>query len=140
MTFDEHDIHSLALCVWKEARGEGCDGMKAVAHVIRNRVGVPGFAKNLHDVIYGKNQFTSMSVPSDPEFNLQPKSDDKLYAYCESMAPSILSSIDPDPTHGACYYANLKTMDKGGWFERHIVGDPANHPQTAQIGQHTFFK
>jgi hypothetical protein len=43
--------------------------MNAVAHVIFNRVGAAGFAKTLHEVIYGKNQFSSMSVCTDPEYN-----------------------------------------------------------------------
>jgi spore germination cell wall hydrolase CwlJ-like protein len=44
--------------------------MNAVAHVIFNRIGAPGFAATLHEVIYGKNQFSSMSISTDPEYNL----------------------------------------------------------------------
>jgi spore germination cell wall hydrolase CwlJ-like protein len=43
--------------------------MNAVAHVIFNRIGAPGFAGTLHEVIYGKNQFSSMSISTDPEYN-----------------------------------------------------------------------
>lgn len=139
MTYDDNDIHSLALVGWKEARGEGSVGIQAVMHVILNRVGTVGFAHTLHDVIYGKNQFTSMSVPSDPEFNLQPKPGDVLFAASVSLAKNILAGVDPDNTNGAHYYANLKTASSG-WFVNHIVDDPINHPQTAVIGHHTFFK
>lgn len=139
ITFDTDDLHSLALCVWKEARGEGIDGMRAVMHVIKNRVGTPGFAHTIHDVVYGKNQFTSMSVPSDPEFNLEPHDDDQQYTYCVQTAPSVLNATDTDNTQGACYYANLRTATSG-WFYTHIVQDTLHHPQTVQIGKQTFFK
>jgi spore germination cell wall hydrolase CwlJ-like protein len=42
--------------------------MNAVAHVIFNRGGAARFAKTLHEVIYGKNQFSSMSICTDPEY------------------------------------------------------------------------
>jgi spore germination cell wall hydrolase CwlJ-like protein len=143
VNYDQNDIHSLALCAWKEARGEsqpqGCD---AVMYVIVNRVGQPGFARDLHGVIYGKNQFTSMSVPSDPEFNLQPKDGDTTFQACLDAASSILANVDNpdriDITRGAHYYANLHTCTSG-WFHDHIVLDSHNHPVTAQIGRHTFF-
>jgi spore germination cell wall hydrolase CwlJ-like protein len=145
MEFDQNDIHSLALVAWKEARGEaqpmGCD---AVMHVILNRVGAPGFAHTLHDVIYGKNQFTSMSVPSDPEFNLQPKAGDVAFNNCLEYAKALLGTkaditITIDVTKGAHYYANLKNVTLG-WFFRNIVQNPTQHPITAQIGLHTFFQ
>lgn len=56
--YDQHDLNSAILCVWKEARGDGYMAMKAVAHVIFNRVGAPGFVSPLHDVIY---------IVNDPE-------------------------------------------------------------------------
>jgi|SRR6516164_1427240 hypothetical protein len=42
--------------------------MNAVGHVIFNRIGAPSFAGTLHQVIYGKNQFSSMSISTDPEY------------------------------------------------------------------------
>lgn len=139
MTFDSTDVNNLALVTWKEARGEGPVGCRAVMHVIFNRVGTPGFAHTLHDVIYGKNQFTSMSVSSDPEFNLTPADNDVIYKACQNLAQSVLSGSDTDCTNGAHYYANLKNTTSG-WFFTHIVNDTVNHPVTATIGHHTFFK
>jgi N-acetylmuramoyl-L-alanine amidase len=139
MIYELSDIENLALVTWKEARGEGSQGCRAVMHVIVNRVGTPGFAHTLHDIIYGKNQFTSMSVASDPEFNLVPNPNDVMYALCVSLAKKILAGQDTDITLGAHYYANLK-YTTSGWFFNHIVNDPINHPQTVVIGHHTFFK
>jgi spore germination cell wall hydrolase CwlJ-like protein len=138
MFFDQTDQDNLSLVTWKEARGEGNEGMQAVMHVIVNRVGHPGFAHTLHDVIYGKNQFTSMSVSSDPEFNLTPKQGDPQYAFCESLCPAVLSGTDTDVTMGAHYYADLK-YTTSGWFFRNIVNNPTDHPQVASIGRHTFY-
>jgi len=140
---DADDIHSAALCAWKEARGEGVDGMRAVLWVLKNRVGVQGFASKLHDVIYGKNQFTSMSVPSDPEFNLEPEDNDSMFAVAMKVATSLFDgdgTDDVDLTRKAHYYANLHLVATDGWFYKDIVLDPyKNHPVTAQIGHHTFF-
>jgi spore germination cell wall hydrolase CwlJ-like protein len=60
--YDKDDLNNAILCVWKEARGDGHMAMNAVAHVIFNRVGAAGFAKTLHEVIYGKVQFSSMNT------------------------------------------------------------------------------
>lgn len=138
MIYDTNDIRSLALVAWKEARGEGSVGMQAVMHVIVNRVGQIGFAHTLHDVIYGKNQFTSMSVVSDPEYTLAPQSTDTSFISALSLAKLVLGGVDQDITNGAHYYANLKTATSG-WFYNHIVTSP-DHPITATIGHHTFFK
>jgi spore germination cell wall hydrolase CwlJ-like protein len=142
MEYDDQDIHNMALCVWKEARGEGQLGMRAVAHVIKNRVGTPGFAKTLHNVIYGKNQFSSMSISSDPEFNLIPPPADPQFAYCVTMCSAVLNGGDDDLTDGAHYYENAATATSG-WFGRVIAGPDGlgtpEHPFREQIGKHRFY-
>ena len=144
--FDQDDLTSAALCAWREARSDGSTGMHAVLHCLKNRVGFPGFAKELHGVIYGKNQFTSMSVPDDPEFNLDPhditrtsKEDFILYAAALTLAAVVLNTDDADPTYGAHYYENSATANSG-WFARVIVADIINHPETVKILHHTFYK
>jgi spore germination cell wall hydrolase CwlJ-like protein len=116
--------------------------MNAVAHVIFNRVGVPGFPNNLHDVICGKNQFSSMSISTDPEYNLAPldPNDPEYGSYLEAsnIVSGIVSGTLSDPTGGALYYANLRESTSG-WFFQHIVNDPENHPLRATIGQQAFY-
>jgi hypothetical protein len=158
--FDQDDRDNAALCAWKEARGEGDLGMYAVLWQLRNRVFSNQFPRNLHDVIYGKNQYTSMSVPSDPEYHLKPEDDDKLSIFAKSCAAQIFtddgiaksdgsllgkslmanSSGLIDPTNGALYYANLHEVDQDGWFYQNIVLNSKDHPITAQILHHTFFR
>ena len=130
------DLNLLALCLWREARGEGEDGMRAVACVVMNRVKAKW--GTLQKVILGKNQFTSMSVPSDSQFTLQPKANDKLYKIASEIAEEAIAGELEDTTKGALYYANLK-IATSGWFFKNIVGKPKEHPETVQIGRHSFF-
>ena len=142
MTYDQNDLDCMALCVWREARGEGELGMQAVAWVIANRANAwyPHFPDPIHMVVYGKNQFTSMSVSSDPEFNLQPASDDPQYAFCQKICePIVQGSASSDVTNGALYYCNPAEATSG-WFAKHIVSDTVNHPQVAAIGKQLFYK
>ena len=142
--YDQNDLCSAALCAWKEARGDGSTGMHAVLHCIKNRVGFPGFAKTLHDVVYGKDQFTSMSVSSDPEFNLAPSdvAPANLWTEAQRLAVIVLNTDDPDPTDGAHYYENPKTAGSE-WFDRVIAGPygtgTPEHPMTRKILNHTFY-
>lgn len=133
---DKDDLHSAALCAWKEARGEGTEGIRCVLHVISNRAHQWG--KSVHDVIYEKNQFTSMSVPSDPEFNLQPPATFDTWIAAQDLAVKVLGGTDADPTHGALYYANLETVTSG-WFHDNIVARHDLHPILLKQGHHTFF-
>ncbi len=116
--------------------------MNAVAHVIFNRIGASGFASSLHDVIYGKNQFSSMSISTDPEYNLAaPSVTDRQYpSYLAAtdIVNAIVAGTHSDPTNGALYYANL-TESTSGWFFRHIVDDPVNHPLRATVGHQVFY-
>lgn len=138
-TYDDDDLHNLALVGWKEARGEGSQGMQAVMCVCVNRVGASGFPATLHDVIFQKNAFSSMSRPSDPQYNLEPNPDDLSWRDAQQLALATLNESNSDITNGACYYANLATMDVNGWFARNIVANTDDHPQVATIGRHTFF-
>lgn len=134
--FDGDDFHSAALCAWKEARGDGEEACAAVLWVISNRSW--DWHESVHQVIYGKNQFSSMSVPSDPEFNLQPEENDPIFQFCMDAAAAILRRLGVDPTGRAHYYANLHTAHSP-WFAQNVVADQMNHPLKATIGKQSFF-
>lgn len=133
----QDDLELFALCIWREARGEGSLGMTAVGWVIRNRIGSPGFPHTLRDVILERNQFTSMTVPSDPEYRLAPEATDPSWAEAYRIAASILAGECPDPTRGARYYWNPRTAHSE-WFRREIAQNP-QHSMTAEIGRQQFF-
>ena len=134
--FDEDDLHSAALCAWKEARGDGEEACLAVLWVISNRCW--DWSKSVHDVVYGKNQFSSMSVVADPEYNLMPGANDVMWTYCLGAAPSALNRDTDDPTKGSHYYWNPHTATSS-WFSREIAGDATNHPMRGEFGKQQFF-
>lgn len=136
MTYDSQDAEAMALCAWKEARGAGEDAMRGVMHVIKNRA--MAWNESVHAAVYAKNQFTSMSVPSDPQFNLSPCVGDSEYSFCLATVFDVLSGEDVDPTNGALYYANLPEVTSG-WFVDNILNQPIQHPQLAVIRELTFF-
>lgn len=96
---------------------------------------------SLHEVIFAKNQFSSMSISTHPEFNLPaPGVTDPQYpSYLDAtnIVNAIVAGTDSDPTNGALYYANL-AESTSGWFFRNIVEDTANHPLPATIGHRVF--
>jgi spore germination cell wall hydrolase CwlJ-like protein len=142
MTYDQNDLDLLALCLFREGRGEGELGCRAIAHVIYNRVNTwcrSSDPEAVHRTIMGKNQFSSMSVPSDPEFSLYPQQNDESYQMCVQVAKTVLGGADIDVTLGAHYYANLLDIAKDSWFTRNIVNRADVHKELAQIGKHTFY-
>lgn len=94
----------------------------------------------VHSVVYGKNQFTSMSVPSDPEFDWKPTqpNDVAIYEACLGAAPAILARQGPDPTLRSHYYDNPKTATSS-WFAQNVAADSLNHPLKATIGGQNFY-
>lgn len=130
-----YDTFLLALTMRREARGEGRDGMRAVAHVIRNRHKA-GWG-TIYDCITRKNQFTSMSVPGDGQLTHWPKPVDFLNTLHD--AKRVLDGQDGDMTEGALYYYNPATATST-WFKNVIVANPAEHPKTLTLGNHEFFK
>lgn len=137
---DGYLVTLLAICLWREARGEGLEGMRAVAHVIRNRVN--RWKQDWDQVIAGRNQFSSMTVSGDSQLVVWPDDDDPMFKQVYLMSWDIFKGQNPDPTNGSLYYANINLATKPGfspWFLREIMGKPAEHPVRATIGRHTFY-
>lgn len=134
-------VHPVALCMWREARGEGQDGMRAVGHVIRNRGErwYAHFVDPFHFAVYAKNQFPSMSDPADPNYRRFPADVDPQWQFCTAISPKILDRSDVDLTGGALYYARLDQISSGGWFYLNIVEQPRAHPLLAIIGHQSFY-
>lgn len=127
--------HLFATCLWREASGEGVEGMRAVAWVIWNRT--QRWGQSIYHVIMAPNQFTSMTVDPHPRV---PEPDDLQMAEAQTIVSDLVTGRDTvDPTLGACYYANLAEATSG-WFWQHIVKNTVEHPQTAVIGKHVFYK
>lgn len=107
---DEEDVRLLAATAWGEARSEGEDGMRAVAHVMVNRVG-QRFGDNLETVIHAPKQF-SVWNRGDPNRrlvsglvqNASATFGDAEWDAAQRIAREVLSGQSVDPTNGALFY------------------------------------
>jgi N-acetylmuramoyl-L-alanine amidase len=110
LSLNEDEVRLLAATVWGEARSEGESGMRAVAHVMQNRVG-PRFGEDLATVILSPKQFsvwnrndpnrrTVMSLARDPS-NV---ATDPEWQIADRVAREVLSGQSVDPTGGALFY------------------------------------
>ena len=98
LTPEEREL--LACVIWVEARGESLEGQQAVAEVVFNRMMSPQFSDNLHDVIYGKEQFRSVPYLKDAEpGQAQYQAIDRAL-YGENILPT-----------GVVYFARTPTND-----------------------------
>jgi len=124
------DLDTAARTVWGEARGEGPEGMLAVAHVIRNRAEKGGWwGDTLETVCKKKWQFSCWN-PNDPNRQKLLDLDKKSDGYFQALSAVAMALVsDDDPTNGSCHY-HTKGV-KPAWSEGH---DPA-----ANIGNHLFF-
>jgi N-acetylmuramoyl-L-alanine amidase len=127
-------LDTAAKTVWGEARGEGDDGMLAVACVLVNRLrrGRPGHDGSLLEVCVRRKQFSCWN-DGDPNLDkiraLTP--DDALYrrALIAVLRAIDLAGTPADPTHGATHYHALAVTPYWAPGMR----------ETATIGRHRFY-
>jgi spore germination cell wall hydrolase CwlJ-like protein len=123
------DDFMLALCMWREARGEGTEGMTAVGCVVRNRMTKHG--SSYYAEIIKPWQFSSISVKNDAEVNLFPATADTQWVASQELAKSIIAGVTVDNTSGAeFYYAT--TIPLPQWA--------TSMTMTCQIGKQRFYK
>jgi hypothetical protein len=132
---DETEVRLLAATVWGEARSEGEDGMRAVAHVMVNRIG-SRFGEDLGTVILSPKQF-SVWNRGDPNRRIVQRlardpsevATDPEWAMADRVAREVLSGQSIDPTGGALFYHTRAVRPR--W---------ARIGQGRQvIGQHVFY-
>ena len=101
----------LALCIWREARGEIRDAKLGVAWSIRNRVERGGWWGNTWaTVILKPYQYSSFNA-NDPNACKLPSPTDPSWLECLDVANQVFDSPNvPDPTGGATSYFD-KSLD-----------------------------
>jgi N-acetylmuramoyl-L-alanine amidase len=116
----------LALCVWREARGETPRGRRLVAQVVENRVTDKRWPDSYEGVILQPFQFSSFSK-GDPNATMFPLENDIAWPDCVAAADEILAA--PAPITTANHY--------------HVAGlDPAWRDATKIVaveGHHVFY-
>lgn len=129
-----YDMSLLITVAWREARGDGRDAMRAVGHVIANRVRAN--KSNWIEEICKPNQFSSMTICGDSQTVIWPKEADVINLY--ALMHNVYDGTDIDNTKGALYYANEPEVGPG-WYRTNIIENPM-HPINAIIGKQTFRK
>ena len=138
MNWQYWEFAILALCIWREARSEGEDGMRAVGHVAWNRHKTSG--KTLAEVICQDAQFTSINPPKksyDPQLDVYPAYMDAMFRKAMTIANEIRDGNSVDPTQGSTHYWNAKWGTSES-FQRGIA--EGSLIPTGKIGQHDFYK
>ena len=130
MDWTQYDKVMLALTMWREARGEGAEGMRAVGHVIANRVAMANAPWD--HVITKKWQFSSITAVDDPQLGVWPEQPDATFDTAMQLIDGIYNYTDtPDPTHGATHYFNPHIV-LPSWASLMV--------KVATIGNHDFYK
>jgi spore germination cell wall hydrolase CwlJ-like protein len=124
-------LRCVAATLWGEARGEGPDGIAAVAWVIRNRVARPAWwGKDWTSVCLAHAQFTCWWDAQAPRLRVVDVSDTR-FGQCLTIAAEVMGGGGADPTGGADhYYAD--TIAPPAWAR--------DRTPVAVIGHHRFFK
>lgn len=126
------DIDVLARTLWGEARGEGAQGMRAVACVVMNRVKAPGWwGRDVQGVCRKPFQFSCWNS-NDPnrEKLLAVTEDDGHFALARLIAEQAIRGEVADFTGGATHY-----FAKGATIPFWARG----MKPCAVIGRHLFF-
>ncbi|MEM9837903.1 MAG: cell wall hydrolase [Pseudomonadota bacterium] len=123
----EDPISCLAMVMYHEARGEGTRAMRAVGHVVLNRMTANRFPDTVCAVVRqgGERPPCQFSWWCDGRSDL-PK-EPRAWERCEALAKELLAGESEDPTAGATYF--------------YSGPDPywaASFRETARIGGHIF--
>ena len=128
------DLSLMALCCYREARGEPQDGKLGVCHVIQNRANKPGWwGTDVKSVILKRFQFSSFNT-EDPNVDIWPMDNNPAWTQCLSAASAVLMGDDPDLTHGAVYYHDSSISFPKAW------GKEENYVKTLVVGKLSFYR
>lgn len=110
------EVACLAATLYHEARGEGVEGLQAVAHVALNRKQARNWPGTICGVVRQPGQFA---------YRPAPKND--AYEEAVRVAANALAGKTTDPTNGATYF-----------FSGRAPGWSRGMTTTARIGGHVF--
>ena len=127
----------LALCIWREARGELFLVKMCVGQVIVNRAKVAcwwnGDTVSIRATILHPFQFSSFNA-DDPNADKWPEDDSQAWQDSILAQKSAMNQSLADPTDGATYYFDKSISWPSGW------GKEADYENTVNLGNMRFFK
>lgn len=124
----------LALCLWREARGEPIEGKAAVADVVLTRVADPRWPNTIAGVITQKYQFSAFN-PGDPNTVKFPLPGDDEFAAWLECAEVAEAAIQNGPSKVADHYyaaALPKSPRWAGTMKR--IGQVGGHVFLSSLG------
>ncbi len=103
--YDKESMRCLALTIYFEARSEGREFRRAVAHVVLNRLSDPRFPKTLCGVVKQGGE-TRNACQFSWWCDGKPDTPYNKVAWGEAkeIAQHVIGPDDPDPTAGALYF------------------------------------
>lgn len=121
----------MALTTWREARGEGRQGMAAVCWVIKNRAN--RYKISEYAVCVKRWAFSSINSADDPQLSNWPSETDATFTSAEAIVVAVVNDETPDPTGGATLYYDDSISLPASW-------DKSKVQATVKIGRLNFFK
>ena len=125
---DPQAQHCLAEVMYWEARGEGPQGMLAVASVVLNRVEDQRFPDSVCSVVRQGGETPPCQFSWWCDGKADTPANPVKWAESLNLANTILTERPDDPTDGALFYHNTS------------IKDPWRRPLTARIGRHIFYR
>lgn len=120
----------MALCAWKEARGDGSAAMQAVVNVILNTCEIKNHTP--YAEVYTPFRYSSMTAPSDPQLLHQPLDTDGNYVMAQTIVDEAEAGRLRDNTLGATHYYADYMKAPPSWASTMTV--------TIKIGRQIFLK
>lgn len=123
-------ITCLARTIYWEARGEKAASMEAVASVVMNRLGHPGFPNTVCAVVREGNERGACQFSWWCDGRSDQAKEDESYAIAKEVARRALNLQLKDRTGGALYFHHRNVSP--GWA--------TEFTKTAEIGDFIFYK
>lgn len=141
---DFYDLFLMALCVWREARGQSMEAKRCVAWVIRNRADKPGWwgGPSIASVVLRPWQFSSFNQ-HDPNACKLPLPADPSWISSLIAAQEGFTKSTVDPSQGATHYYD-KSLDpdtnSGRADKRPVWAIDGSYSLLTDIGDFHFYK
>jgi len=125
------ELECLALNIYFEARGESLIGMRAVGHVVMNRVADPRFPDTICSVVRqgGETKLHRCQFSWWCDGRSDQPDDERSWQRSQTLARAVFWGYSPDPTAGALWYHARKARPI---WRKALVRGPA-------IGSHIFY-
>ena len=125
------DLECLTQAVYYEARGEGRDGMKAVAQVVLNRARHPAFPKTICGVVFqGSNRSTGCQFSFTCNGAMRGRVNQSAWNRARDVASAALSGNAYAPVGSATHFHT--TAVRPSWRN--------NLVRVSSIGDHVFYR